>query len=491
MSMNRLAVAVLAVAACSGKKADRAEQSRESTAAARESASTPTASPTAAGPATPDSPTTPPRANDQPTASITVMSAGADWAGSLTLASGDASADSVAIDSANNAIVAVSFEKTITIGDQTFDGGEGGLLLLKVPIAGGPIAWTKQLGRDRRLEYTKVAVDSKDNIILAGALISTIDAGGGPLTSQGEKDVFLAKFAPDGTHLWSHRFGGREPDMPKNVAIDKQDNIAIGGYYADAAEFGGKRLTGKNSAEMFVARYSPAGKLVFANRISGGGETQSELYDVTVDAKSNVIAIGSFAQKLDLGGKPLAGVAGKMLQTFVVAYTPGGAIAWSTAYAPGSATMGGQVRADKLGNVIISGTDMNVPIDQNNMISFEFASGKPTQGSMTSFVAMLGPDRKQKWSLGISNAGLGDLVEHEVAANGDILLVGNSSGALFDDAGLAGVKSFFARVSPGGARTAAVAIPDDAGASPKLATRGPTTVITSKTKAGLALLVAK
>jgi hypothetical protein len=484
-------LAVLVVAGCKGKSATGAESSSRATGGAGSASASygskrPDASNADAAVGSNDGAPAAAGSNAAASGAVTLADAGPGWAGSLSLVRGKAHATSVAIDSANNAVIAVEFEHAITVGNQTFEGGEGGMLLLKVPIAGGPIAWTKLLGKGRTLESTSIAVDSRDAIVLTGALVGTIDVGGGALTSAGDKDILLAKFGPDGTHQWSHRFGGREPDRPANVAIDAKDNIAIAGYYADAADFGGKKLTGKNSAEMFVAKYTPAGKVVFANRISGGGENQSELFDVTVDARSNVIAIGAFYNKLDLGGKPLAGIAGKTLQTFVVAYTPAGGIAWSTAYAPGSMTMGNVVRADAAGNVIIAGNDMNMPIDQNNMVSFDFKSGAPTQGAMKSFVAKLGPDHKRKWSVAIANLGMGDLVEPAIAANGDILVVGDSASAPFDLPELKNVKTFFARLSPEGAfiSVAPFSNATERTASPKLAIRGTTVVIAVQTDEG-------
>lgn len=408
------------------------------------------------------------------------------WAASLALVRGKASATSVAIDSKNNAIVAIRFEHSITIGTETIDGGEGGALLVKVPIEGGPIAWTKLLGKDRTVEYASVAVDSKDAVVLTATMRGTVDLGGGALTSAGDKDILLAKLGSDGAHAWSKRFGGREPDRPTNVAVDAKDTIAVAGYYADAVDFGGKKLTGKNSAEMFVARYTAQGKLVFANRISGGGETQSELYDVAVDAKSNAIAIGAFSGKLDLGGKPLAGIAGKAIQTFVVVYTPTGSIAWSTAYAPGGMTMANHLRVDKAGNLLLAGTDMTVPVDQNNMVAFDVASGAPTQGTMTSFIAQLGPDRKPRWTIAIASLGMGDTVEHEIGDSGEILVVGDAASAPFGDPALRDVKTFFARISPAGVLVSVAPIPNASQitASPKLATRGTTAVIVVQTGEG-------
>jgi hypothetical protein len=81
---------------------------------------------------------------------------------------------------------------------------------------------------------------------------------------------------------------------------------------------------------------------------------------------------------------------------------------------------------------------------------------------------------------------MGDNIEPAIAASGEILVVGDAASAPFGRPELEAVKTFFARISPAGAFISAVAIPNATAitASPKLATRGATTVIAVQTGEG-------
>src|SRR5439155_25059398 len=74
------------------------------------------------------------------------------------------------------------------------------------PASGG--AWPKRFG-GAGVDYSHaVAADSRGNLVVAGYFQGTADFGGGPLTSAGGFDIFVAKFSPTGTYLWGKRYGG-------------------------------------------------------------------------------------------------------------------------------------------------------------------------------------------------------------------------------------------------------------------------------------------
>ena len=52
-----------------------------------------------------------------------------------------------------------------------------------------------------------IAVDGARNVLVTGEFRGTVDFGGGPLSSAGDRDIFLAKYDAAGAHLWSQRFG--------------------------------------------------------------------------------------------------------------------------------------------------------------------------------------------------------------------------------------------------------------------------------------------
>ena len=120
--------------------------------------------------------------------------------------------------------------------------------------------------------------------------------------------------------------------------------------------------------------------------------------------------------------------------------------------------------------------------DVNHMVSFETSTGQPTQGSMTTTLAALGPDHKVAWSLPVAGGGMGDMVHVAVADNDDIMVAGTGQQP-FGDAKLAKAHAFAARVSSAGKLVWVRAIPDAADISSyaTVAARGSSIVVAAQT----------
>ena len=111
-----------------------------------------------------------------------------------------------------------------------------------------------------------VAVDASGNVIITGHFYSTTDFGGGALTSVGNEDIFVAKFAPDGTHLWSNRFGDGSSEYGRSTAADASGNIIVVGVLYGSVDFGGGTLTDAGSGDIFVAKFGSDGTHLWSKR---------------------------------------------------------------------------------------------------------------------------------------------------------------------------------------------------------------------------------
>ncbi|MCK5406824.1 MAG: hypothetical protein KAJ37_05200, partial [Candidatus Krumholzibacteria bacterium] len=65
-----------------------------------------------------------------------------------------------------------------------------------------------------------LATDSAGNIVVTGWFGGSVDFGGGPLITAGNKDIFVAKFDPTGAHLWSVGLGDADWQVGYSVAVD-------------------------------------------------------------------------------------------------------------------------------------------------------------------------------------------------------------------------------------------------------------------------------
>ena len=89
---------------------------------------------------------------------------------------------------------------------------------------------------------------------MSGGFAGTIDPGGGPLTSVGADDVFVAKFDPAGKHMWSRRFGVVKNQGSHGIAVSGPENVVIAGNFAGTLDFGGTPLVSASGDGIFVAK---------------------------------------------------------------------------------------------------------------------------------------------------------------------------------------------------------------------------------------------
>ena len=223
----------------------------------------------------------------------------------------------VTFDHDGNIIITGYTRGRLDLGDGTFLDYTGGreIFLVKLAPSGTPI-WAQTFGSvfDPGVygppddEGAAVAVDSSNNILMVGYFLGEIDFGDGPLTGsfQDKEDIFVAKFAPDGTLLWSREFLLGEAI---GVTVDSDDNVIITGTSdSGTASFGGPLEGGFGYKHIFVAKLSGYdGNPIWA-RATGGFSNKNYGSDVAVTSNNDVVVTGTFeAPCADFGPAPTCG----------------------------------------------------------------------------------------------------------------------------------------------------------------------------------------
>ncbi len=67
--------------------------------------------------------------------------------------------------------------------------------------------------------------------------------------------VFSAYPAHAQTHLWSQRFGDWDRELGRSVHIDSFGNCIMTGYFNSTIDLGGGTLTSAGNADIFLAKY--------------------------------------------------------------------------------------------------------------------------------------------------------------------------------------------------------------------------------------------
>jgi len=93
--------------------------------------------------------------------------------------------------------------------------------------------------------------------LLTGAFQNSIDFGGGPLYSGGERDSFVAKLDASGAHIWSKRYGAAGNDHGFSVASTISTNVLIAGIFQGAVSFGGPTFNAQTGVDGYLVSLAP------------------------------------------------------------------------------------------------------------------------------------------------------------------------------------------------------------------------------------------
>ena len=125
------------------------------------------------------------------------------------------------------------------------------MFLAKFTPSGTPV-WVKAMGATAN----GVAVDAGGNVVITGYSGNGTDLGGGPLVATAFADIFVAKYSPAGTYLWSQAFGSSGTNLGYAIAVDPSSNVVVTGQL-QSADFGTGPLTAAGGVDLFLFKRAP------------------------------------------------------------------------------------------------------------------------------------------------------------------------------------------------------------------------------------------
>jgi catechol 2,3-dioxygenase-like lactoylglutathione lyase family enzyme len=214
--------------------------------------------------------------------------------------------------------------------------------------------WIFSGGGDKSDKARGVAFDRQGNAFLAAE--TTGDSSFGSLThrSAGGMDCVLIKLDPEGRPLWLRSIGGSAIDRAYAVACDEQGNAYITGHYESTDAIADNiKLPNAGSYDLFVAKYSPEGRLLWIR--TGGGPGYDYGHAITVDKKGHVIVSGSLAAGGKLADKTSV-PEGSPSAVFCAKYDAEGTLLWAKTTSGSLGGSGHGIATDGENDILIGGS---------------------------------------------------------------------------------------------------------------------------------------
>jgi hypothetical protein len=143
-----------------------------------------------------------------------------------------------------------------------------------------------------------IVIDVNKNIYIAGSFYGTIYFGTNNITSQGNSDIFIAKYNSNGVFQWVKQAGGTNLDICKSIAIDNFANLYVTGTFIENISFGNVSLSGGYS--IFLAKFNSTTNLWEWGR-KANSMIDVDSMSIAIKASDDVFTTGYFGNFITFG----------------------------------------------------------------------------------------------------------------------------------------------------------------------------------------------
>ncbi len=259
---------------------------------------------------------------------------------------------SICLDSFDNIYITGIFQGTANFGIHNVSSNGGyDIFIAKIDPAGIWI-WANNAGGTSDDYSYSIDTEPAGNVFITGALTGTADFDTHSVTSNGARDIFVAKADPAGNWLWVENYGGSLDDTGNSINVDIVDDLYITGSFSGTATFGSTNLSSNGVYDIFASKMDTNGNLIWVE--SAGGTDYDFGNSICTDLDGNVYITGGFAETVDFDVTTLTGAGGRDI--FVAGINPNeGTWLWAEGAGGAHNDKGNSITVDLDGFIYVAG----------------------------------------------------------------------------------------------------------------------------------------
>ncbi|WP_416864109.1 MAG: MBG domain-containing protein [Imperialibacter sp.] len=206
-----------------------------------------------------------------------------------------------------------------------------------------------------------VDIDTDGNIYVIGYFSESADFDPGPgtffLTSLSNRDIFVAKYTHGGSLLFAKSISSINSLYGNNIALTNEGDFWISGTINGTVDIDPGEGVYPLTAnnQVFIAKYNSEGELLFGYVY--GGEGTSNDVELKVDSFGNAILTGNFSGTLDIThpeGRKILQSTGNT-DVFLVKCSPSGALLYGNKFGGYDYDSSSSLSIDAYGNAFVAG----------------------------------------------------------------------------------------------------------------------------------------
>lgn len=321
----------------------------------------------------------------------------------------------ITVDNQENAIATGSFQSKVNLdGREIFSVGLQDIFIAKYN-GKGEIGWIKQFGaKGRDFAFDIVDAHSQGSSFVTGLFSNTVNFDQFTLEDVGGGDMFTAKIDSSGRVIWAKQAGGSELDGGNEVARDAAGNALVIANSYGSVKIEDVVLKHQGKQDIFITKYDPNGKFLWARQIAGPGEERGR--GITADKHRNVVTTGEFVGPLKIDSQTVNS-ASNLKDVFLAKYDDSGKLLWAKSFGNKGDDYGRGVATDAEGNIYFSGVF-------SGEVKFDNQTLDSVGGSKDIFLAKADASGSVIWARQMGGFGSDEGCEIEVDEGGNSYISG-------------------------------------------------------------------
>lgn len=135
-----------------------------------------------------------------------------------------------------------------------------------------------------------IETDQSD-VLVTGSFSGTIAFDDISLQSNGGYDVFVAKYSSLGDVIWAVSFGANGQEFSWNIDVDGDGNIyVVGRFSSNSVSFGSSTIINQGNSDIFIVKFDLDGNEIWAK--SAGSLGNEYEASIAVDSQGNCVLVG-------------------------------------------------------------------------------------------------------------------------------------------------------------------------------------------------------
>ena len=309
--------------------------------------------------------------------------------------------------------------------DASLDGqtNSGGLdAFITKYSADGTKVWTHLLGTSSGDQARALTTGLDGSIYVGGYIAGNLDGQ----ANSGGQDVFVTKYNPEGTKVWTRLLGTSSGDQARALTTGLDGSIYVGGY--TAGNLDGQANSG--AVDGFVTKYNPDGTKVWTRLIGTSGADYANALTKGLDGS---IYVGGYTYG-SLDGQTNSGGA----DAFVSKYSADGTKIWTRLLG---------TSGTDTARALMTGLDGSIYVSGDTLFNLDGQANNNAIGSTDGFVTKYNPDGTKVWTRLIGTSGVDYANALTKGLDGSIYVGGYTYGALDGQATNGGVDAFLVKFS--------------------------------------------